>query len=92
MAKDLDKTKEKSRVEKLRGLLNKYSYEYYVLDKPSVSDAVYDSLNNELKEIEKAYPELITPDSPAANRLKNSPKSAIQRGCFLSMTLFHTRT
>ena len=64
MAKDLDKTKEKSRVEKLRGLLNKYSYEYYVLDKPSVSDAVYDSLNNELKEIEKAYPELITPDSP----------------------------
>ncbi|MDO8743040.1 MAG: hypothetical protein Q7J30_00535, partial [Candidatus Azambacteria bacterium] len=64
MAKDLNKTEAKSRAEKLRGLLNKYSYEYYVLDKPSVSDAVYDSLNNELKEIEKAYPELIAPDSP----------------------------
>ncbi|MFH1392789.1 MAG: NAD-dependent DNA ligase LigA [Patescibacteria group bacterium] len=59
-----DKTEAKYRAEKLRGLLNKYSYEYHVLDKPNVSDAVYDSLNNELKEIEKAYPELITPDSP----------------------------
>ncbi|MFH1990328.1 MAG: NAD-dependent DNA ligase LigA [Patescibacteria group bacterium] len=79
MVKDLNKTaaqkdattgeprqrrEAKSRAEKLRGLLNKYSYEYYVLDKPSVSDAVFDSLNNELKEIEKAYPELMTPDSP----------------------------
>ena len=54
----------KSRAEKLRGLLNKYSHEYYVLDKPSVSDAIFDSLNNELKEIEKTYPELIAPDSP----------------------------
>jgi DNA ligase (NAD+) len=54
----------KSRAEKLRDLLNKYSYEYYVLDKPTVSDAVYDSLNNELKEIEVLFPELITPDSP----------------------------
>ncbi|MDO8443680.1 MAG: NAD-dependent DNA ligase LigA, partial [Candidatus Azambacteria bacterium] len=64
MVKDLTKTESKSRAEKLRGLLNKYSYEYHVLDKPSVSDAVYDSLNNELKEIEKACPELIAPDSP----------------------------
>ncbi|HAJ44579.1 TPA: NAD-dependent DNA ligase LigA, partial [Candidatus Azambacteria bacterium] len=58
------KNEAKYRAEKLRGLLNKYSYEYHVLDRPSVSDAVYDSLNNELKEIEKAYPELIAPDSP----------------------------
>lgn len=64
MAKDLTKNEAKFRAEKLRGLLNKYSYEYYVLDKPSVSDAIWDSLNNELKEIEKTYPELIAPDSP----------------------------
>ncbi|MEI7690128.1 MAG: NAD-dependent DNA ligase LigA [bacterium] len=53
----------KSRVGKLRDLLNKYSYEYHVLDKPTVSDEVYDSLYDELEEIEKIYPELITPDS-----------------------------
>lgn len=48
----------------LRDLLARYSYEYHVLDKPSVSDAVYDSLFAELKKIEAEYPELITSDSP----------------------------
>lgn len=54
---------EKRAVE-LRELLAKYSYEYHVLDKPSVSDAVYDSLFGELKRIEAEHPELITVDSP----------------------------
>ena len=40
------------RVRELRDLLNKYSYEYYVNDKPSVSDAIYDSLMDELKKRE----------------------------------------
>ncbi len=57
-------TKAEKRAKQLRDLLNKYSYEYYVLDKPTVSDAVYDSLTGELKEIEKKFPELVTPDSP----------------------------
>ena len=48
----------------LRQLLNRYSYEYHVLDAPSVSDAVYDSLFAELKQLEAAHPALITPDSP----------------------------
>ena len=52
------------RAKELRELLAKYSYEYHVLDKPSVDDAVYDSLFGELKRIEAEYPELITPDSP----------------------------
>ncbi len=52
------------RLEQLRGQLEEYRYEYYVLDKPSVDDAVYDSLNNEIKELEAQYPDLITPDSP----------------------------
>ena len=51
------------RVRELRDLLNKYSYEYYVNDKPSVSDAIYDSLMDELKKIESSNPELITIDS-----------------------------
>ncbi len=54
----------KNRVQKLRELLEQYSYEYYVQDKPTVDDAVYDGLNNELKELESEYPELMTADSP----------------------------
>lgn len=68
----------KKRAIQLKQLLQKYSYEYYVLDKPSISDEVYDSLNNELKQLEKKHPELITPDSPtqrvggkAEGRFKN---------------------
>ena len=52
------------RVDELKKLLNQYSYEYYALDQPSVSDAVYDSLMVELKSIEAVHPEWITPDSP----------------------------
>lgn len=52
------------RVKELRELLNTYSYEYHVLDKPSVDDAIYDSLFGELKKLEAAQPDLITPDSP----------------------------
>ena len=53
-----------SRIDKLRQQLNEYAYQYYVLDKPTVEDAVYDSLFNELKRLESINPGLITPDSP----------------------------
>jgi DNA ligase (NAD+) len=52
------------RVKELRELLARYSYEYHVLDQPSVPDAVYDSLFGELKKIEADHPELISSDSP----------------------------
>lgn len=61
------------RVIELRLLLNKYSYEYHVLDAPSVSDAIYDSLFGELKQLETDNPELIVADSPTqrvGNELK----------------------
>ncbi len=48
----------------LKALMAKYAYEYYVLDAPSVNDAVYDGLMRELKQLEQQYPELVTPDSP----------------------------
>ncbi|UYP07838.1 MULTISPECIES: NAD-dependent DNA ligase LigA [Priestia] len=54
----------KLRVQELRDLLNQYGYEYYVLDQPSVPDAEYDKLMNELIEIEESFPELKTADSP----------------------------
>jgi DNA ligase (NAD+) len=53
-----------TRAKELRELLSTYSYQYHVLDQPSVSDAVYDSLMGELKAIEAEHPELITQDSP----------------------------
>jgi len=51
-------------VEKLREFIRKYDYYYYVLNNPLVSDAEYDELKRRLIELERKYPELITPDSP----------------------------
>ncbi|MCP3762310.1 NAD-dependent DNA ligase LigA [Domibacillus sp. A3M-37] len=52
------------RVKELHDTLNKYSYEYYVMDQPSVPDSEYDRLLKELNEIEEKFPGLRTPDSP----------------------------
>ena len=54
----------KDRAKELTELLEKYNYEYYVLDNPSVSDAEYDRLMQELIAIEKEHPELASPLSP----------------------------
>lgn len=53
-----------SRVNELHDLLNQYGYEYYVQDNPSVPDNEYDKLLRELIDIEEAYPEFKSPDSP----------------------------
>ena len=45
-------------------LLNRYAYEYYTADRPSVSDSEYDRLYRELVELEEKYPTDILPDSP----------------------------
>lgn len=66
------------RAVELRQLLNQYSYEYHVDDNPTVSDAVYDSLFSELKQIESTYPELITLDSPT-QRVGNELKGGFQK-------------
>lgn len=52
------------RVLKLRELINDYRYQYHVLDESTMSEAAADSLKHELSQLEEAYPELITPDSP----------------------------
>ena len=54
----------KRRIENLRRLINRYDYEYHVLDDPSVSDAHYDALMQELKALEEAHPEFKDPMSP----------------------------
>ncbi len=54
----------KMRIKELCETLNKYGYEYYVLDNPTVSDFEYDALMCELIELEEANPEFKTVDSP----------------------------
>ncbi|MFA5422125.1 MAG: NAD-dependent DNA ligase LigA [Bacilli bacterium] len=55
---------DQERAQELTKLLEKYNYEYYVLDNPSVSDAEYDRLINELIILEERHPELKSPLSP----------------------------
>jgi DNA ligase (NAD+) len=54
----------KKRAEELRNIISEYSYEYHILDNPSVNNDIWDSLLAELKKIESEHPELITSDSP----------------------------
>jgi DNA ligase (NAD+) len=51
-------------MEELRKAINYHNYRYYVLDDPEISDAEYDALFRELQQLEEAYPQWITPDSP----------------------------
>ena len=51
-------------VQQLRQQLEQYSYQYYVLDNPTVPDAEYDNLYRQLQQLEAKHPELITADSP----------------------------
>lgn len=59
-----DKAEARKRIEQLRALINDYRYHYHVLDESTMSEAAADSLKHELSELETAYPDLITPDSP----------------------------
>jgi DNA ligase (NAD+) len=53
-----------ARAEELRSRLHHHNYCYYILDRPEISDAEYDRLFNDLKALEAAHPDLVTPDSP----------------------------
>lgn len=53
-----------NRVKELRKQINHHNYRYYVLDSPEISDAEYDRLMQELRQLEAEHPELVTPDSP----------------------------
>ena len=63
----------KKEIEELREKLRYHEYRYYVLDDPEISDAAYDRMMNRLKELEAAYPELVTPDSPTV-RVGGAPR------------------
>ncbi len=60
----MTKQEAKKRIEKLKEEISYHSYLYHVQDKLDISDAAWDSLKNELEELERQFPEFITPDSP----------------------------
>src|SRR3989338_4207002 len=55
----------RDRIAKLRQTIDHHRYLYHVLDRQELSEEALDSLKHELVELEKEYPELITPDSPS---------------------------
>ena len=52
------------RADELHAILHEHAHKYYVLDEPSIPDAEYDKLFQELQAIEAAHPELARADSP----------------------------
>jgi DNA ligase (NAD+) len=71
------------RAEELRRLLDYHSYRYYVLDDPEISDAEFDRLYDELRALEDANPELVTPDSPT-QRVGAAPSDRFRKVDHLS--------
>jgi DNA ligase (NAD+) len=66
------------RAEELRAELRRHEHLYYVLDAPEISDAQYDALMNELKQIEAAHPKFVTADSPT-QRVGGKPAEGFQK-------------
>jgi DNA ligase (NAD+) len=74
----LTSSSDRSRAEELRTLLHRWLYEYHVLDDPTVDDATYDRHYDELLELEREHPELVTPDSPT-QRVGAPPSDRFQK-------------
>ena len=74
------------RAAELRALLDRASYEYYVLDRPSLSDAEYDRQFRELQAIEREHPALQTADSPT-RRVGSPAVSALPKHAHLTPML-----
>jgi hypothetical protein len=86
---DLEKVRVE--LERLREEIRKHDYLYYVKGEPIISDYEYDQLYRRLLDLEKEYPELITPDSPS-QRVGGAPLEGFEtvahdRPCFLWIML-----
>lgn len=73
---DLDKVR--ARMEKLADEIEKHNHAYFVLDQPTISDELYDSLFQELQHLEEQYPELKSPASPT-QRVGGAVKDELQK-------------
>src|SRR5260370_16907968 len=65
------------RAAKLREEIRLHEQRYYVLDRPSISDAKFDRLMNELKQLEAEHPEIATQDSPT-QRVRGAPRKGFE--------------
>jgi DNA ligase (NAD+) len=65
------------RAAELRAQIREHDHRYYVLDAPSISDAAYDALFEELRALEAAHPELLAPDSPT-QRVGGAPRAEFE--------------
>ncbi|MFH0890681.1 MAG: NAD-dependent DNA ligase LigA [Candidatus Liptonbacteria bacterium] len=74
----MDKAEAKRRAEKLRAQIEDLRYRYHVLNDPSVTDEVTDSLMRELRSLEMEHPELRDPDSPT-NRVSGKPLDKFEK-------------
>ncbi|MGM0629466.1 MAG: NAD-dependent DNA ligase LigA [Patescibacteria group bacterium] len=77
MKQKLPRSVEK-KIENLRREIRRHNYNYYVLDKPEISDAAYDSLMQELLELEEKYPQYKTADSPT-KRVGGEPLEGFEK-------------
>ena len=85
-------TEAQARAEVLRRDLEKWNYEYYVLDNPSVPDSEYDKAFRELSDIEAKYPSLKTPNSPTV-RVGGEARSDLKKITHaVPMLSIHTET
>jgi DNA ligase (NAD+) len=60
----MDRAQAKVRIDQLRDEIERHDYQYYVLDEPTVPDAEYDRLMRQLQQLERQFPDLVTPASP----------------------------
>ena len=71
-----DLAQAKERIDRLKTQINYHNYRYHALDSPEISDADYDGLMREVRQLEEKYPSLLTPDSPT-QRVGAAPVSAL---------------
>ncbi|MFO8011706.1 MAG: NAD-dependent DNA ligase LigA [Phycisphaerae bacterium] len=74
---DMTKREAEKRAEDLRDAIARFNYQYHVLDDPVVSDAQFDVSMEELRSIEDAYPDLVTPESPT-RRVGGQPREGFE--------------
>jgi DNA ligase (NAD+) len=77
MAKSKTESKLLETAAKLRDEIRAHEHRYYVLDRPTISDAEFDRLMNELKQLEADHPEVVTPDSPT-QRVGGAPRKGFE--------------
>ena len=66
-----------ARIEELRREIRRHEHLYYVANQPEIADAEYDRLERELRDLEAAHPELVTPDSPT-QRVGEKPSEGFE--------------